>query len=130
MELGPATPRPEDSPEKKSEQMTLRADVEGSQVLVSVAGEIDVATAEALRTFASDVVTPGITEQVIDLTEVTFLDSRGVQALLVAPREATRLGVAFSLLCSEINGPVAMVLDTLQVGSVLTVVRTSSGPQG
>ena len=119
---------PEEAAEAASDQMTVRAEVQGARVRVVVRGEVDVATASALGTFVRDAMSPGITEQVVDLAEVTFLDSSGVRVLVLASREAAAKGVAFSLLCPKVNSVVSRVLDILHIGSMMTVNGTSGQP--
>lgn len=113
-----------------NDQMTLHAEVQGHRVRVRVGGEVDVATEPALRAFILSAVTREITEQVIDLSAVTFLDSSGMRGLVLASREAAAAGVAFSLLCPELNTAVTKVLEILKINSMMTVVTTDSCQPG
>lgn len=114
----------EDGPRTASEEISLSAVAKGTRVHIVVTGELDIATVPALRAFAAGAVTPGVTELIIDLSEVTFLDSSGVQFLLLASRGLAALGVAFSLLCPQSNRTVSLVLETLRIDSVMTVIRS------
>lgn len=57
-------------------------------VCVAVAGEVDIETAPRMRTVLLDVVAAG-QPVVVDLGAVTFMDSSGLAALIVAQRAAT-----------------------------------------
>lgn len=68
-----------------------------SQVVLRVTGEIDIATAPALAEvlqFRARVAEPG-TNLIADLTAVTFIDARGLAALLEAADTARSRGVTF-----------------------------------
>lgn len=72
------------------ELMTIRRRHVGSAIVVTVAGEIDVSTAPRLRgeldqAFARS----GPGPVVVDLTDVTFLASRGLGTLVEAHRAAS-----------------------------------------
>lgn len=113
-----------------TDHIALRSEVQGHRVRVLVGGEVDVATEPALRTFILSAVTSEITEQVIDLSAVTFLDSSGMRGLVLASREAAAAGVAFSLLCPELNTVVTKVLEMLKISSMMTVVTTDACQRG
>lgn len=55
-------------------------------VLVSVVGEVDVATAPQLRDSLGDAVAEGFPTVVVDLTGVTFLDSTTLGVLIEAKK--------------------------------------------
>lgn len=64
--------------------MTLRVASRevGAQTVVEVAGEIDVATADALRERLSTLVDGQRVDLVVDLRQVTFMDSTGLGLLV------------------------------------------------
>lgn len=53
-------------------------------VVVAVRGEVDLATAPALKSRLLDLVTAGVTEIVVDLSNTEFLDSTGLGAVVAA----------------------------------------------
>ena len=96
---------------------------EGSTAIVSVAGELDLATAEGLRSRLSTVVAakPPPERLVLDLAELEFVDASGISALLHAQRAlAARGGV------TELRSPsrlVRRVVRVLQLEKALPVER-------
>ena len=103
-------------------QLTVSRVDEGHRTRVLVGGEIDIATAAELRSALELAVRPGITDLVIDLTDVTFMDSSGVRALLLAARGAKALRTEVSLLVPASNTAVGRVLDVLQIGLTIPIV--------
>jgi anti-sigma B factor antagonist len=70
----------------------------GSQAVLAVGGEVDLATAPALReALASALHRPGVEVLVIDLTKVSFLDSTGVSTLTTADKQSLQRGVQIRL---------------------------------
>jgi anti-sigma B factor antagonist len=80
---------------------------DGARAVVVVRGEIDVASCPALNGIVADLTCPEI---VLDLAEVTFMDSSGLAALLRAERRARELGGRLLL-----RAPSRAVLDVLQM---------------
>ncbi|BEL12992.1 anti-sigma factor antagonist BldG [Actinoplanes sichuanensis] len=103
-------------------QITTRPEGAGI-VRVSIAGEIDMATAPQVTDAARDAVTSGAREVRLDLAEVTFLDSTGIRTLLFAQRDAAEQGVLLRVVDAhhrvlrvlEITG----ALETLRDGATL-----------
>lgn len=65
---------------------TVATDDEAAGVAVTVRGELDIATAPRLIDAFDDLAAGGTPAQVVDLRQVTFLDSSGLSALLLAAR--------------------------------------------
>lgn len=80
------------------------------------------ASAPALRAFMGKAADVGCTDLLIDLTDVTFLDSSGVRVLVVAAREAEAANIGFTLLCPASNRVVGRILEILQIGLAVTIV--------
>jgi anti-sigma B factor antagonist len=92
------------------------AEDDGS-VVVAVSGEVDVATAPRLH----DVLDHLLIRQratVLDLSEVRFLDSAGIQLLLWATHEAVRDGWSFSL-TPELSGAVSRTVELTGARAIL-----------
>jgi anti-sigma B factor antagonist len=79
------------------------------RAIVSVRGEVDVATAPALLNESLAALTLPITAVRIDLRHCTFLDSSGIGALLSALRMADEQDIAFSL--ASVPGQVLRVIE-------------------
>jgi anti-sigma B factor antagonist len=74
---------------------------ESSVSVVSVAGEVDVHSAPRLREGVSAELTPGASAVVVDLSEVGFLDSTGLGALVSARTTAGERGVLMPVVCTS-----------------------------
>ena len=59
-------------------------------VVIHVEGELDVATAGKLETALTPIAAPDGTRVVVDLAGVSFIDVRGLRALLTGRRELSR----------------------------------------
>ncbi|WP_250027223.1 STAS domain-containing protein [Paractinoplanes maris] len=65
--------------EQADENFTATSAVEGSRVVVTVAGEVDMSTADAMYQAGTK---DGVPAATLDLREVTFFDSAAIHALL------------------------------------------------
>jgi anti-sigma B factor antagonist len=68
-------------------ELSCRTDDDGSQV-ISVTGELDIATAEQAYTYVSEVIDCWQAPVVVDLAGVTFCDASGLGALARIARHA------------------------------------------
>jgi anti-sigma B factor antagonist len=59
---------------------TVRRDAEA--VTVEVSGEIDIASAPALSSCLNDCLSEGCIEMTLDMTQLTFIDSNGLEVLV------------------------------------------------
>lgn len=69
----------------------------GRVAVVTAAGEVDMTNAEALRDALLSALNAGAAGLIADMTQVTFLDSAGVTALVRAARRATATGATLRL---------------------------------
>ncbi len=81
-----------------------------SQALVQVKGEVDVATAPVLEQRLSELVESGVREIILDVAELTFVDTTGLATLV---RTAQRLGPAEGRL--RLRAPRPNVRKTLEI---------------
>jgi anti-sigma B factor antagonist len=79
-------------------------------VVMAVAGEADLHNAPALKEHALAAIAAGVTRIVIDLTDVTFLDSTTIGVLVQCERALRPL-----------NGRVALVVTDANVARVFTI---------
>jgi anti-sigma B factor antagonist len=71
------------------------------RVLVHLAGEMDLAVAGTVGATLRDLFDVGFTSMVVDLREVSFMDSSGLDVLLSARQRAAEIGGRLSL----VRGP-------------------------
>jgi len=84
-----------------SVQFTLGPRVAGDVAILSVAGEVDLATVGGLRQAVSDLLAQRPARLVLDLSEVSFIDSTGLGVLIGARKRAIRAGVSLGVVCSN-----------------------------
>jgi anti-sigma B factor antagonist len=80
--------------------LTIRARREPGCMVVTVAGEVDIATVARLRERLSALVAGGV-PVVADLDQVSFIDATGLGALAGAAREAAALGASMYVVCAR-----------------------------
>jgi anti-sigma B factor antagonist len=95
--------------------VTLKT-LNGKHAEFAVKGEADAGTYEELRTPLLEVIDGGATDVVIDLADVTFLDSSGLRGLV----EAIQRGATLTL--RNLRPPVQLVFDIVEIPG-LTIER-------
>ena len=90
--------------------------------VVSVAGELDLATARAFERTLLDLTESGMGEVIVDLTACSFLDSTGLRALIAA-RE--RLACADRSLALVLSSPIVMRIFQITGFDESFEIRTS-----
>jgi anti-sigma B factor antagonist len=90
----------------------------GAWSVLSVTGEVDLATSPELQN-ALDTALEGSTEVVIDLSQVTFLDSTGLGVLVRAHRRAGEQGARLRLVVTE--STVRRVIDVTGLAGVFSL---------
>jgi len=88
--------------------------VDDARSVVSLSGELDMATADLLWAELEPVLQPGRTV-VLDCAQLEFMDSTGMRVLLRASRRADEIGGAFQM--TAVPPPVERVLDLAGVTS-------------
>ena len=94
----------------------------GTVAVITCSGEIDMASADALREELNEAVQSTATDVLVDLTNVTFMDSTGLGVLAKARMRAEERGCVIRLV-----GPiphVAKVLHITQLDQVIPVHET------
>ena len=89
--------------------------------VLSVHGDLDIATVTTLRTEVEDVVQAGTPRLCLDLTPTTFIDSTGCRELVRAARGGSAAGTSVELLVPPENWRVRRVVDFMQFGALLPV---------
>jgi anti-sigma B factor antagonist len=80
--------------------LTIRARREPGYAVVTVAGEVDIATVAQLRERLAALAVSGV-PLVVDLDQVSFIDATGLGALAGAAREAAEHGTSLHLVCAQ-----------------------------
>ena len=88
--------------------------------VVTVAGEIDLYTAPALRDGLTEAIESGALQLAVDLRSVPFMDSMGLGVLIGARRRLAEREGKIALVCED--GPVRRVLDVSGLATVFDVV--------
>lgn len=96
--------------------------VDGAHTVVGVTGEIDVASAPALRDRLLGLLNRGTVSLVVDLRGVTFMDSTGVGSLLRIHHRQSLLGGSVHFVADQ--HAVLRVLDLMQLRKRLHVAPT------
>jgi len=87
-------------PDKDDDAVTVRVRHEPEYVLVTVAGEVDFATAGQLRERLFTLAATG-RPLVADLDRVTFIDAAGLGVLAGAARQAAAHGASLRVVCAR-----------------------------
>jgi len=95
---------------------------EGAARVVAASGEVDLATAPRLRAAIDEAIEGGSGRVVIDLAEVTFMDSTGLVALVGALRRLTAAGRELHVTCPA--GPVRRLFELTRLERTLRVYDT------
>lgn len=99
--------------------LTVGTHERGEMVVVSVAGELDMATAPQLQDQITDLLDRGRNRLVFDLTEVSFCDSTGLSVFVRAKNSCDEAGGSVRL-----AAPQRGVLRILEVSGLVEVLQT------
>ena len=92
----------------------------GHRLVVAAAGEIDMASAAQLREALAEAAASGCVEIWLDLSDVEFMDSTGIAAIVDA--RGTLDGRRFALICPD--GPVRRVLEIAGIEHAIAIHAT------
>jgi anti-sigma B factor antagonist len=104
------------------ESLALSDERIGDATIVRCTGEVDIMTVTLLRDRLTQLQVDGVSRLVVDLHDVTFIDSLGLGALIGAHKRARVLRGSFVILTS--SRPVLRVLQATALDRVFTVVAT------
>ncbi|MHA6761332.1 STAS domain-containing protein [Streptacidiphilus sp. PAMC 29251] len=104
--------------------MTLQVQQQGPRAVLALAGELDLDGADVLTTTALDLIERGHRDLVLEMAQVSFCDSMGLNALLRVLRQA--VGAGGSLVLVSPTDPVKRLLSMCGVDQIIT---TADGPQ-
>ena len=100
--------------------LSIRANREGGTLTVSLAGELGTNAAQRFRSAIEEAEKSDAAAIVLDLTEVRFVDSSGLVALLMAARRSERQGGR--LLVRAGSGPARQVLELTAIDRKLNLI--------
>jgi anti-sigma B factor antagonist len=101
------------------EALRITTERAGGAHVLRLRGELDLRTVPKLRMRLAEALQRGSGPVVVDLTEVTFIDSTGLSALLNALRRLTRAGRRMLLATQE--GPVLRLLRMTRLDSTFAL---------
>jgi anti-sigma B factor antagonist len=99
--------------------LTVKTEQQGEVAVVTVAGELDMATAPQLQQEVSRLVDAGQTNLVFDLADVTFCDSTGLSVFVRARNRCEAAGGEVRL-----AAPQRAVQRILEVSGLVEVLHT------
>jgi anti-sigma B factor antagonist len=91
--------------------LRVQIDSEGSAIVVRPVGEVDVANASAFRAALDVAYEPG-RQLIIDLANLSFIDSTGIAALIAAAKRSSRGGFV-------IRNPSQVVQKVLEITGLM-----------
>jgi anti-sigma B factor antagonist len=91
--------------------------------VLRVLGELDLTTAPLLAEAADAELLLRPDSLLVDLTPTTFMDSSGARALAQLAHKAAAGGVALQVVCPRTNSAVRLVIDLLELGTVVPVIE-------
>ena len=100
-----------------SEDFAVTIGQQADRAIVEVRGELDAATGPTLLDAVSNLTHDGLAGVVIDLDGVTFVDSRGLSALLDSHREARERDMTLRVV--NLQPPVAKLFRITGVDALL-----------
>ena len=98
------------APESVENQLSVTTTTASDHTVVGVSGEVDAATSDPLRAAIFDVIEGGQPKVVIDMSEVSFIDSSGLRVLIGAYKAAESAGGAL-----RVGNPSEAVVRLLEI---------------
>lgn len=99
--------------------VSIRTEKTEDALVLHVMGEVDVSCADVLRSALADAMKEAVSEVVVDLSEVPYIDSTGIGVLVGAAHTAAEAGK--QLVCEKPQRNVERVLSLLGVDAELNV---------
>jgi anti-sigma B factor antagonist len=106
--------------EVRPELQVIEESVDDSTQVLALRGELDVGTVAKLAQPLREAIADGKTAVVVDLGELTFIDSTGLMVLLNGLRRLIREGGRLALVCT--NPTVLRLFEITGTDSTFTIV--------
>jgi anti-sigma B factor antagonist len=100
----------------------LKPEDNGETLVFKLRGSLDLATSPTVRAALGEATEKGCHDLIVDLTQLEFLDSTGLGALIGAHRRTAERGGSLRLIV--IDGPIARLLNITGLVRVFAVYRT------
>ena len=107
----------------RQELLVVNHERDGDVQLIVARGEIDASTVPLLSSALQAALEQGGGRVVVDLSQVSFIDSAGLSVLLNALRRLTRQGRALAIACQE-HGSVHKLLAILELVGTFSLHRS------
>lgn len=102
--------------------LSLHARLSGEAAILHVGGSVDAGTVHEMRTALAELVDAGHRRVVLDLSDVIFLDSTGLGAVVSTYSRLRAVGNAFAIVCP--NDLVFRVFRITGLDDTLTICST------
>ena len=99
--------------------MDMSVDTQDERIVVHVAGEVDLANAPELDQQLASVMSETPSQLIVDLTDVTFMDSTGLGVLVRALKRSRELEIRLDLIVT--NERVLKVIGITGLDTVLPI---------
>ena len=99
-----------------------RTTLEDGAIVVAVAGELDLCSSQTLREHLTAAADSGATSIVVDLSELSLIDSTGLGVLALLARRLTLDSVDLAIVCPE--GRISRLLALTKLDQVIPVYAT------
>jgi anti-sigma B factor antagonist len=103
-------------------QLLMSTRIERGVTVVAPSGEVDMASAPQLREKLGELLNDGITNLLVDMSEVAFLDSSGLGVLVSAMKQTRASGGSIRL--AGVRPLVLKVLEITRLTDALPTYRT------
>lgn len=107
-------------------QVTINEQRDGTSTVMSVSGEVDIATAPSLRQRLVDAIDDGVRDVTVDLSGVGFMDSTGLGVLIGGLKRARQLDG--SLVVVNPSSTVRKIFEVTGLVDVLGISTDAATP--
>ena len=97
--------------------MLVRTTESGTRSILAVEGEVDAHTAPQLKSAITASLDRGTTELIVDLDQVTFMDSTGLGVLVGGLKGLREVGGALRIVCTR--RPILRILEITGLDKVI-----------
>lgn len=107
-----------------TDKLQIETGVNKDVTILKIIGEIDLYTVKDFHMAFDDQISKGITNLVIDLTGVTYLDSSGLSALLSMHKKIMSLNGKLSIVTSPEKMSITHIFEITRLNTVLRMFHS------